>query len=99
MNSEYQTPHPDPPLCIVTVSVLWFFFTGPLVGLQCVTVVFHDHTHLLFLDEYSLYVYCQTLLVGTVQKLTIKFLMASSFQMSSVKLFWLAQSTVPKYNP
>ena len=25
---------------------LWLFFTVPLVGLQCVSVVFHDHTHL-----------------------------------------------------
>ena len=27
---------------------LWFFFTVTRVGLQCVIVVFSDHTHLLF---------------------------------------------------
>ena len=26
--------------------VLWFFLTVPWVGLQCVIVVFPDHTHL-----------------------------------------------------
>ena len=36
-------------LCLVTVSVLWFFLTVPWVGLQCVIVVFLDHTQLLFL--------------------------------------------------
>ena len=30
------------------VYVLWFFLTVPWVGLQCVTVVFPDHTYLLF---------------------------------------------------
>ena len=34
--------------CIVTVNVLWLFLMVPLVGLQCVMVVFPDHTHLLF---------------------------------------------------
>ena len=38
--------------CLVTVNVnvLWLFLTVPLVGLQCVIVVFPDHTvtHLLF---------------------------------------------------
>ena len=34
--------------CIVTINVLWLFVTLPLVGLQCVIVVFPDHTHLLF---------------------------------------------------
>ena len=34
--------------CIVTINVLWFFLTVPWVGLQCVIVVFPDHTHLLF---------------------------------------------------
>ena len=32
----------------MTVSVLWLSLTVPWVGLQCVIVVFHDHTHLLF---------------------------------------------------
>ena len=34
--------------CLVTVNVLWRFLTVPWVGLQCVIVVFPDHTHLLF---------------------------------------------------
>ena len=34
--------------CIVTINVLWLFLTVPWVGLQCVIVVFPDHTHLLF---------------------------------------------------
>ena len=33
--------------CIVTVNVLWLFYTVPLVGLQCVLVVFSAHSHLL----------------------------------------------------
>ena len=34
--------------CLVTVNVLWLLLTVPLVGLQCVIVVFPDHTHLLY---------------------------------------------------
>ena len=34
--------------CIFTINVLWLFLTMPLVGMQCVNVVFPDHTHLLF---------------------------------------------------
>ena len=34
--------------CIVTINVLWLFLMVPWVGLQCVIVVFPDHTHLLF---------------------------------------------------
>ena len=33
---------------LVTVNVLWFFLTVPWVGLQCVIVVFPDHTYLPF---------------------------------------------------
>ena len=33
--------------CIVTINVLWLFLTVPWVGLQCVVVVFPDHTHFL----------------------------------------------------
>ena len=33
--------------CLVNVNVLWLFLTVPWVGLQCVIVVFPDHTHLL----------------------------------------------------
>ena len=31
--------------CIVTVYVVWLFLTMLWVGLQCVIVVFPDHTH------------------------------------------------------
>ena len=34
--------------CLVTVNVLWLFLMVLWVGLQCVIVVFPDHTHLLF---------------------------------------------------
>ena len=34
--------------CIVTINVLWLFPTAPWVGLQYVSVVFPDHSHLLF---------------------------------------------------
>ena len=37
--------------CIVTVNVLWLFLTVLWVCLQCVIVVFPDHTHL-FLSSY-----------------------------------------------
>ena len=33
---------------LVTVNVLWLFLMVQWVGLQCVIVVFPDHTHLLF---------------------------------------------------
>ena len=33
--------------CLVTVNILWLFLTVPWVGMQCVIVVFPDHTHLL----------------------------------------------------
>ena len=31
--------------CIVTINALWLFLTVPWVGLQCMIVVFPDHTH------------------------------------------------------
>ena len=34
--------------CIVAINVLWLFLMVPWVGLQCVIVVFPDHTHLPF---------------------------------------------------
>ena len=40
-------------ICLVTVNVLWLFLVVPWVGLQCVIVVFADHTHLLFVCFYS----------------------------------------------
>ena len=33
--------------CSVTKNVLWLFLMAPWVGLQCVIVVFPNHTHLL----------------------------------------------------
>ena len=33
---------------IITLNVIWLFLTVPWVGLQCVIVVFPDHTHLFF---------------------------------------------------
>ena len=38
---------------LATVHVLWFFLMVPWVGVQCVTAVFSDHTHLLFLNQFS----------------------------------------------
>ena len=34
--------------CSVAINVLWLFLTVPLVGLQCMIVVFPYHTHLPF---------------------------------------------------
>ena len=34
--------------CVVAVSIPWCFLAVLWVGLQCVIVVFPDHTHLLF---------------------------------------------------
>ena len=34
--------------CTVTINVMWLFLAVPWVGLQCVIVVFPDHTHLRF---------------------------------------------------
>ena len=42
--------------CIVTINVLRLFLTVPWGGLQCVIVVFSDHTHLLF-DFYAILSY------------------------------------------
>ena len=33
--------------CLVTVNCLWLFLRVPCFGLQCVIVLFSDHTHLL----------------------------------------------------
>ena len=35
-------------ICIVTISVLSLFLAVSWVGMQCVIVIFPDHTHLLF---------------------------------------------------
>ena len=34
--------------CIVTINALWIFLSVSCVGLQCVVVVFLEHTHLYF---------------------------------------------------
>ena len=39
-------------LCLVTVKVQWLFLTVPWLGLQCVTVVFPDHTYLILTAFY-----------------------------------------------
>ena len=54
--------------CIITINVIWLFLTMPCVGLQCVIVVFPDHTHLLFFhhntliryDCFSVLMYCKS---------------------------------------
>ena len=38
----------------MAVSVLWLFLTEPISGLQCVIVVFPDHTHLPFASYFCL---------------------------------------------
>ena len=37
--------------CLVTINVLWLFIMVTWVGLQCVIVVFPDHTHLLLVKD------------------------------------------------
>ena len=34
--------------CVIAINAVLLFLTVPWVGLQCVIVVFPDHTHLLF---------------------------------------------------
>ena len=40
-------------ICLVTVNVLWFYLTVPWAGLQCVIVVYPDHTHFYFVIRAS----------------------------------------------
>ena len=40
-------------ICLVTVNVLWFYLTVPWAGLQCVIVVYPDHTHFYFVVRAS----------------------------------------------
>ena len=35
----------------VTINGLWLSLTVPWVGLQCVILVFSDHTHILFVGQ------------------------------------------------
>ena len=39
--------------CFVTVNDQWLLLAVPWVGLQCVIVVFPDHTHSLFNNTYA----------------------------------------------
>ena len=39
---------------IVAINILWLFLMVPWVGVQCVIVVFHYHTHLLFITYYDI---------------------------------------------
>ena len=41
-------------ICLVTANVLWLFLIVPWVGLQCVIVVFPDHTHFLSEDNFCI---------------------------------------------
>ena len=45
--------------CIVTIKVLWLFLTVSWVGLQCVIVVFPDHTYYFSLNKCKQRVHCQ----------------------------------------
>ena len=45
--------------CIVTINVWWLFLNVTWVGLQCVTVVFLDHTHLFCETIHSIHTYRQ----------------------------------------
>ena len=38
--------------CLVTIHVLWLFLTVPWPGLQCVIVIFPDHSHYLFNNQF-----------------------------------------------
>ena len=46
----------------MTVSVLWLILTVAWVGLQCVFVVFPDHTHLLYCNHLEVRAVCFTLI-------------------------------------
>ena len=50
--------------CIVTISVLLLFLTVTWVGLQCVIVVFPDHTEFSIYDTYNFLPYLLGLFVG-----------------------------------
>ena len=39
--------------CIVTINVLWLFFTVTWASLQCVIVVFPDNTHFLIQQPFD----------------------------------------------
>ena len=70
--------------CIVTMYVLWLFLTVPWVGLQCVIVVFPDHTRLRF-DLAFLYILDW---MSTVENI------AFSFIYLSLSTAWTCWSTV-----
>ena len=39
--------------CLFTVNVLWFFLAVPRVALQCVIVVYPDHTHFFLVVQHT----------------------------------------------
>ena len=51
--------------CCVTINVLWLFLAVTLDCLQCVNVVFPDHTHLLFHFQFYQNVFMMKVLVDT----------------------------------
>ena len=68
---------------LVTVYVLWLFPMVPWVGLQCVIVVFPDHTHLLFCIISSFAI----ILMG--KRELIALLCSSSWCLVTVVVLWL----------
>ena len=64
--------------CLVAVIILWLFLTVPWVGLQCVIVVFLDHTSLLLwwicqdLCNVTLYIRSRVVMGGTLGTGTFK---------------------------
>ena len=68
--------------CIATINVLWLFFALRWVGLQCVIVVFPDHTHFfiaLFQSQRS----CKTNL---------------SLCMNWIVILWISQKHLPEFH-
>ena len=60
--------------CIVTVNALWLFLTVPWVGLQCVSVVFPEHTHLLFSLRTQNYIHKRIMIQNPVWLPSIAFI-------------------------
>ena len=49
--------------CFVTMEVMWLFVAVPWVDLQCVVVLFPDHTHLLY-ETHETVIFYILLIVG-----------------------------------
>ena len=72
--------------CLVTVKVLWLFLMVPSVGLQCVFVVFPDHTHLLFkvfLDKILIFI-----LMKEMSLITGNFILEPIYSSEILKYIW-----------